>query len=276
MTAWDFITNATVDTIETVPDEHQAYYVEDKAAGKFVLKADIVPLATALTNTQKSLTKANLTRKEDGKKDATRRVALDTIKNIFTEVGVEFEDDDVAKIPDVLKAKVTELVESGKSGKDNKVDIAKVRTAMEGQITNLKKEFEVEKTGLMKSIEKLTIDNVAISALTEAGVIETGPELLIPKVRSSVKVVKNDDGDYVARVIDTDGTPKVNSTGSEMSLKDLVGELKTKYPAMFKSKELGGGGSQSQATKPGAKAVGGKGEMSSVDKIAGGLNTIKK
>lgn len=271
---WDFIANSTVDAIDTVPEEHQAYYVEDKATNKFVLKADIVPLATAFTNSHKSLTKANLTRREDGKKDATRRVALDGIKTVLTEVGVEIDDDaDITKLPELLKTKVAELVENGKDGKSNKVNIDNVKTAMNAQNAKLKVEHASEVAGLTKAIEKLTIDSAAIAALAEAGTIETGPELLMPKVRSSVKVVKTDDGEYVARVIDSDGTYRVNSTGSEMTVKELVGDLKTKYPHMFKSTQSGGGGAK---TNTGKKVVDTKGEMSSVDKIAAGLSTLGK
>jgi len=270
---WDFIANATVDDIESVPEENRSYYAEDKTAGKFVLKADVLPLAQALTTTQKNLAKANKTRTEDNKKDATRRTIIDGVKSTLAELGVEFEDDDITKLPEVVKVKFTELVESGKNGKENKVEIAKVRTAMETEKTKLVTAHAAEKAALMKSIEKLTIDNAAVAELAAAGTIESGPELLLPKIRSSVKVVLNDEGDYVARVIDADGTAKINSTGTEMTVKELIGDLKVKYPHMFKSTEKGGGGSK---TNTNTQTVKKDDTKSSVDKIAAGIDSIKR
>lgn len=273
---WDFIANASVDAIDTVPEEHQAYYVEDKATNKFVLKADVMPLAQALTNSQKAMTKANLTRKEDSKKDATRRVALEGITTVLTEAGIEIEDSDVSKLPDLVKAKLAEFIEAGKDGKTNKVNIENVKKAMEGQIVKLKEDHKKEIGAMQVSLEEYLIDSVATAALAKAGTTDAGPELLLPKVRESVKVVKTDDGKYVPRVIDTDGTFKFNDKGVEMSVEDLVVGMKTKYPQMFKSKETGGGGAP--PAKPGAKVAktGNEGGMSSVDKIAGGLSEIKK
>lgn len=271
---WDFIENATVEAIDTVPEEHRPYYVEDKTEGKFVLKPDVVPLAQALTNSQKAIAKANLTRKEDSKKDAARRIALDGIVTALTEAGVEVEDTDVTKLPDIVKTKIAEFVEAGKSGKDNKVNIENVKKAMEGQITKLKADHASELGAMRSSLEEYLIDSVAMAELAKAGTIDSAPDLLLPKVRESVKVVKTDDGKYVPRVIDTDGTFKFNDKGVEMSVSDLVGSMKTKYPNMFKSQEKGGGGAPTNKGTP--KTQQKTDGMNSVDKIAAGLDGIKR
>jgi hypothetical protein len=276
MPAWDFIENATVDDIEAVPEEHKSHYVEDKTAGKFVLKPDVVPLAQSLTNSQKALAKLTLTRKEDAKKDATRRTVLDGIKSILPEIGIEVEDDDITKLPEVLKTKVTELVESGKNGKDNKVNIENVRKAKDGEIAKLKDEHKKELGSMEGALFKHIVENVALNAMAKVGTIESAPELLMPKVRENIKVVKTDDGDYVARVVDTDGTWKLNDKGVEMSVEELVGSMKTKFPNMFKSKETGGGGAQQRTQTQQVKTLAKGGEKSSVDKIAGGLDSIKR
>jgi len=274
---WDFIENASVDDIENVPDEHKPYYEEDKATKKFVLKADVVPLAQSLTNTQKNLARAVATRKEDSKKDATRRTVLDGIKAILPEIGVEVDDDDITKLPEVIKTKVTELVEAGKNGKDNKVNIENVKKAMEVEKTKLIDNHKREMAAMESSLTEYLIDSVATSELAKADTIDSGLELLLPKIRASVKVVKTEDGKYVPRVIDTDGTYKFNSKGTEMSVADVVGEMRTKFPNMFKSKETGGGGTRTATHQANNKTAPVKGaEKSSVDKIAGGLDSIKK
>jgi hypothetical protein len=270
---WDFITNASVDSIDAVPDEHQSYYEEDKATKKFVLKADVRPLAEGYSNANRNVAKLTLTRKEDGKKDQTRRLVIDGLKAILPELGVELEGDDITKIPEIMKEKITELVESGKSGKDNKVNIENVKKAMETQITKLKETHAQELGAMSRSIEEYLVDSVANAAFAKAGTVDNGSDLLLPKVRASVKVIRTDDGKYVPRVIDEDGTYKFNSKGTEMSVEELVGDLKTKFPNMFKSENKGGGGS----TKSGSnRTLDRSTEKTSVDKIASGLGGLGK
>jgi hypothetical protein len=110
----------------------------------------------------------------------------------------------------------------------------------------------------------------AARAMADAKVVENGVTLLMPQVRQFAKMVKDEStGDYTVRIVDGEGTPRMNGQGGLMTVADLVKEFKTTFPMAFQSDGKGGSGHQDSGTK---KTVQQKtGEKSSIDKISAGL-----
>lgn len=272
---WDFIANASVDVIDIVPENIRGYYEEDKAAGKYVLKQDIKPLAEAYTGANKKLKTVGLQRQEDNKKDATRRAILDQVTATLTEVGWEIGDD-FTKLPEIVKTKVTELLDQVKGGKEVRTNLDAIKKDFDKRVLDVTTKKDGELAKMRGSLESYMIDSAAAQALAEAGTVEGGVDLVLPMVRKFSKVVGSEDGTYTVKVVDAEGNERLNNKAEPMNIKDLVSEMKTKYPMAFKSAAPNGGGKppgsgKINAGQPPARR---EAEKSSVDKISAGLANL--
>jgi hypothetical protein len=272
---WDFIANASVDVIDIVPENIRGYYEEDKANGKFVLKADIKPLAEAYTGASKKLKTVGLQRQEDNRKDATRRAILDQVTSTLTEVGWEIGDD-ITKIPEIVKTKVTELLDQVKGGKEVRTNLEAIKKDFDKRVLEVTTKKDSELANMRKSLETYMIDSAAAAALAEAGTVDGGLDLIMPLVRKFSKVVAAEDGTYTVKVVDAENNVRLDNSGNEMSIKSLVNEMKTKYPMAFKSSTPAGGGKPPGSGKlpTGQQVPGRSTEKSSVAKISAGLANL--
>src|SRR5262249_48617114 len=96
------------------------------------------------------------------------------------------------------------------------------------------------------------------------------PVLLLPHIKQMTKVVA-DGENYVVRIVDGQGNLRVNGTGSDMTISDLVKEMKgdKNFLGGFESDAKGGTGSPQNNQNPGLRRT--TGEKSSMDKIGAGL-----
>lgn len=112
-----------------------------------------------------------------------------------------------------------------------------------------RKEWDGEKTVLLGTIERRVSDDETRAAIS----LEDGnAALLMPHVRSQIKVVKDGD-EYVAQVVDRKGNQRFTASGDPMSIRDLVKEMREKdeYKPAFAAPAASGTGargSQRQAT----------------------------
>ena len=78
-----------------------------------------------------------------------------------------------------------------------------------------------------RTIERTLVDGEATRAIAAA---KGSPRLLLPEIKQRVKVLKGDDGDYVLRVVDADGTPRIGKVeggkAAPMTIAELVAELR--------------------------------------------------
>lgn len=273
---WDFIANGSVDTIDLVPEPFRGYYEEDKTAGAFVLKADIKPLAEAYTGASKKLGTITKQKKDDNNKDAARRLVIDGITAKLAEAGIEVGDD-VGKLPDLIAEKFTELLGQVKGGKEAKVNLEAIKKDFDKRLTTELAKKDQALATMQGSLERYMVNASAATALSEAGTVEKGADLLMPIISKSVRVVQ-DDGEYTVKVVDADNNVRLNNRGEPMTIKDLVVEMKTSYPMAFKSETKQGGGKP-----PGTGKVPAAGmrqpnvaEKSAVQKISSGLANLGK
>ena len=108
---------------------------------------------------------------------------------------------------------------------------------------------------LQGSLEKNLIEAQATAAIAAAKGV---PELLLPHVMRSVKVVE-ENGEFVARVLDAQGQPRIaNVKGEPFTIALLVEEMKANevYGRAFDASSAGGSGAhKSDGGKSGAKTV---------------------
>ncbi|MDH3375372.1 MAG: hypothetical protein OEQ39_00175 [Gammaproteobacteria bacterium] len=135
----------------------------------------------------------------------------------------------MAKDIDIAKLKGEEAVEAVK------------KQMQEAHAAELKA-FEAKEAKLTSALESQLIDNAATKAIVEAGGNAT---LLLPHVKTGIKMQQNDEGEFVAVVVDPRGTERFSmvNAGKHMDISELVNELKTKdtFKSAFVADSSGGG-----------------------------------
>lgn len=108
---------------------------------------------------------------------------------------------------------------------------------------------------LQGSLEKSLVEAQATAAIAAA---KGSPELLLPHVMRSVKVVE-ENGEFVARVLDATGQPRIaNVKGDAFTIANLVDEMRanTVYGRAFEASGAGGSGAgQGNGGGSGVKTV---------------------
>ena len=83
-----------------------------------------------------------------------------------------------------------------------------------------KKDEELRK--MRTSLEGYLIDSAATAVIAE---LKGVPQLLLPHIKIAARV-KDTNGAYSVEIIDSNGTPRLKSTGEGMTIKELVEEMK--------------------------------------------------
>ena len=147
--------------------------------------------------------------------------------------------------PEAVILRIKELEElASKGGKDAQA-FEKWKTDIQTKSQQDIQTKDQELKAMMGSLEAHLIDAEAAQAVAA---MDGSPLLLLPHIRSSVKVV-NDGGKYAVRVVDSEGDPRGNGSGGFMTIKDFVAELKSKSDFAGAFKPSGNTGS---GMRPGA------------------------
>jgi hypothetical protein len=248
-----------VDTVDTIPENLRPLYAQ--TGDKWSIPEGMRGVADAITG----LFQANGKIREENKSLAKKgQVDLS---------GLEEFGEDLPTIKEKLKARLEELETAAAAGKDNKLNIDKVRAEMkaanEAAIANERKVQDA----LRGTVHKYLVGAGASEALAaEDGLVE----LAMPFVERQIKVVEVD-GEFKAVVVDKDGDPRISgATGQPMTIKELVREMKgmDMYKPLFKSDVKGGGGAQ--PGKTGAKPVSLAADATPMDRIKAGLAARRK
>jgi hypothetical protein len=149
--------------------------------------------------------------------------------------------------PDVVLTRMKELEElASKGGKDAQA-FEKWKSDIQTKAQQDIQTKDQELKNMMGSLEAHLIDAEAAQAVAA---LDGSPLLLLPHIRSSVKVV-NDAGKYAVRIVDGEGDPRGNGSGGYMTIKDFVAELKSKQDFAGAFKPSGNTGS---GMRPGASS----------------------
>lgn len=136
-----------------------------------------------------------------------------------------YKDLDPDKAREALE-KLEELEQIDPSKEADKIAAQKVEAATKQLLTKHEKELTSHKDRaeqLQRTVEKLMVDQVATSALSEA---KGSVKLLLPHVQRNTRVVERD-GKFAVEVIDDDGNVKINSKGEPITITELIAEMKS-------------------------------------------------
>lgn len=272
---WDFVANGAVDALEIVPENYRNYYVEDKANNRFILDDRVKPLAEAYTGVSKKLGEFSKSRQQDNAKDASRRHILKNITEVLKEVGVETDEGKLDEVPNLLKTKFSEFVEAQKNGGELKINLDKIKQDAEKRVVTEKENADKRLHAMQGSLEKYMVKSDAASALAEEKVVANGVDLLMPQITSSTRIIQDDNGEYVVRVVDREGNARMNNKGDWMTVRDLVKEFKTQFPMAFQSEAKQGSGKTPGSGNVSVAPTRGV-EKSAVEKIAAGLSKMNR
>lgn len=223
--------NARVETIEDVPENYRGLYREDESGGfvpniKGVGDFELVNtgnLKSALQKERKSRSDLEGQLKSferfDGLDPDEARTAIEKMKD-FDAKNIDMD----AEVQRKLKAQADQL-------------ISEHEKALGSETEKSQRYFG--------KLQKVLVDNEAIKAINE---LEGDVELLLPHVRSRVKVIEND-GDLMSQVVTPTGEPAVDGNAQPIGIGALVKEFQTKFPSAFK-----GAGSSGTGSKPGSPA----------------------
>jgi len=126
---------------------------------------------------------------------------------------------------------------------------------------------------LLGALEQKTVDADAVSALNE---LKGNVTLLLPHVKAHVRMVE-EDGAFVARVVDDAGNPRVNGEGNFLTVRELVSEMRDQdtFAKAFENTVKSGGGTPPGGGDGGAGGKKGvipsdlkRSTMSTKDKVA--------
>jgi hypothetical protein len=218
-----------VDTLDSVPETIRANYVAAEN-GKFRLDLDGYEDPAGL--------KSALEKERKAARDASRQAQQ------WASLG---------KTPEEIQALVEaqRQAEEDKAAKGGEWDKLKAQMHQAHQ-AELSKREEREAT-LKRSLERRLVDADATAAIAA---LKGVPALLLPHVRASVKVIE-EDGEFVARVIDQAGNPRVNGKGEFLSISDLVGEMRQSevFGRAFEATGTTGSGASSSAGTGSGKTI---------------------
>lgn len=264
---FDFSENRVVKTIETVPEEFRPLYEESDGEGEgekiFTLKGtdDTKAAVAALTGAHKALKAV----RAEAKALKSKTVDITPLR----ELGVD--GDSLEEIAAGLKAQFEELQDQVKGGREAKVNIEKMKADIaKGHATEM--EAANKRAKAMESqLYNVLVKNEALSALSDSGAIDS--DLIMPFVERRLKTVEQD-GIFQVIVVDDEGDPKFSgATGKEMTIKELVKDMKTdpKYAPLFKSELKTGTGTPPGSTSRTIVRTVDPDKKHSVNKIADGL-----
>ena len=268
---FDFNTNQTVDSLDTVPEKYRGLYAEDTEgdnAGKFSLVEGARVIVADYTGLAKSAAGLRQEKKAASDESASRRVALKGIEDSLTGLGVEVGEEGV--VP-AIEAFIKDLQEKVKGGAALKVDMDKLKAQYDTRLAEGLSEKDKELEAMMGTLRKHMITGAANAAIAKH---KGSVDLLLPHVQAQCDVVKDDSGEYVVRVKDPEGTYRIGGDGSFMGVEALVADLKTKdaFARAFESEVPGGTGSKpGSMQRPAPRQTQNRDEMSPTEKIRAGL-----
>lgn len=244
-----------VDSIDKVPEKFRPLYGQQAGEdGKFKVADSFAPIAESINgfNTSNKTLRQQL---KEGKVDLSA----------LAEYG-----DNPTSIAEAIKT----AIEAAGANKNQDVTKA-VDAAKAGLLQGHQKELEKHTTrnqALQSQLYGIMVENAATAAVAELKGI---PELLMPFIKTQVKVAE-EDGQFKVQVIDGAGEVRYGSTGKPMTVMELVTEMKgqEKYGRLFESDQQKGGGGfppgQGRQNNPAKLPAQ---ERSPVDKIAQGLKS---
>lgn len=265
---YQFDLDNAISSLDNVPDDLKHFYTQGDGGYR------VAPNMTGAAKRINGLT-TNLSTERSKKTSANQEAAQFRTQTAgFKALLDKLELPEDKRNPEGLAALIEDLntkaTAGGKKGDEAARQLDAVRQEMAKDKATALAAKDTELQGMQGSLFKYMVGDVANSALTEH---KGNPLFLRPHIDRMTKVVKEDNGDYVVRVLDDKGQIKYNGEGNPMTVPELVATLKKddRFAAAFEGRVQGGSGTNpSRKTDP-KQANNASGEKTSTQRIADGL-----
>lgn len=269
-----FKDNTKVSDINAVPEKYRGLYAPvEGEEGAHALTDAAKGLVADYLGVSETLAGVRLDKKKVTDENAQRRLVTKAFEDLTQTLGLEVGDDD--NVAETLKQYVDGLQDQIKGGKEARINVEKAQAAAQKQVAEVTAAKDKELQDMMGALTRHLISDAATRALAES---KGSVDLLLPHVQSRCKVVRSEDGGYAVQVRDDQGDARFNSSGGFMTVKDLVGEMKTQdsFSRAFEPEQAPGAGSSPGSMNRSQIMQGGPqrqaSEMSPVEKIRAGLS----
>jgi len=239
---------ASVKDIETVDESLRSEYIKNEATGIYTLDVtpveglaleDVSALRTVVAK-ERALTKAA---NSSLKSMQTKFANVDPeeareLKTQFEELTTQFEElsaFDPKKESDKLAAT---KYDAQKDKLEKKVE-ARLIKKYETEIETSYKPVVAKYEALQTKFKKEVLNSAALKAISDE---DGDTSLLLPHMLNAMKFTMDDDGDMNTFLADSSGDVMYNDKAEQLTPKEFVISLKTKFPAAFKADGLSGGG----------------------------------
>ncbi len=264
-----------IDSFEdTVPGKYRGLYErasDDNGNEVYQISGDVRNIVNDYIGTSKALDKARADKKNASDESAGRRKTIQAFEDFASSLGLEVGDDGVVA---ALQSHVEDLVGQVKGGQEMRVNLDKIKQDYEKKQAEALAVKDREIKDRDAALERHLISDVATREIANA---KGKVKVLMPHVKSQCKVVRDENGDYAVRVVDSQGDFRSNGAGGWMNVSDLVAEVKTDpdFAANFESDtQLGGTGKRptDRKSNPLPRQTGE--DRSANQKIAAGLDRL--
>lgn len=204
---------------------------------------------------------------EDGTEAAFAMEDVKSLKGALQRERAAKEELDrkVKAIGDLDPVKAREALAKLKELGDNPSNDEKVRQAQEALKTQLETKHGAEVDGFKQQItsyeqqmSEILVDQNALTALSKLKLVEGGAKLIMPHIKSRIKVIKGQDGKLVAKVIDPKtGRPAISmkqGNNDDMDIDELVESISKDKDFKFVFQGSGASGSAGAGGSKGKKA----------------------
>lgn len=194
--------------------------------------------------------------KKNNKENEKNRLRLKEYETFGTPEDIAESFTKLSTLPDAEEAQkaTTALLEKERQ---------KVKSALDKEIEAARKEAEKYKGALREQM----VDNEALSLISK---YEGVPELLMPKLKSSIATIEDESGKFHVRVLDESGEPEINNSGEYATIEDLIQKLRGHdvYGRAFKAPKPPSGASLKSDGRSGDKVPSpAKSKMTEKDKL---------
>ena len=227
----------TVKAIDEVPQEYVVLYEE---------KDGVIALIPGLRKFYSERTLLNDTVQKERKRTSNAERELGGWKAI-------------AESPEALKTKLAEAEAVWTKEKTELQKLIDEKGDATKQFEKWKTDFEIASTAKVKaaedkvgsmrgSLERYLIESAAKSAIAES---KGNIRLLLPHVRANCRVIE-EEGEYLVRVVDSDGEPMSDGKGGYLDINGFVQSMRKSddFASAFEAEEKGGSGSEGGQQRP--------------------------
>ena len=223
---------AVLNSLDGLSDEMKEHYVEKD--GKFVLaitKVDGLSLENVdgLKSTVSTLRTSEKTLQQEVKTadDATKAIQtkLNEVTELYKGIDAEQARSALSKISEIKnwdgETKVKEAVELAVTQSEQKMQIK--MDAVVTQHSTEKESLQKELTDSQNQLQNAVVTTKIVEAISKEG---GNVDVLIPHVKGQVVMIKDSHGKWKPEVQNKDGDPRVNSDATDMTVAQLVQEMK--------------------------------------------------